>query len=192
MCPCHTHEVHDEAVTPLRGPLSVALDGWTILVQRGLPQILDWFMEHATRADRFDLEVPDGDFCFVAAARTGRLPALAVAQRYSPSEGGFDPGIALIPETQRLFIGAGTRLLAYDLDRAELLWEDEAGIGFWHWSVYPAAVLMSAEIEFAAWDRSGQKLWSRFVEPPWDFSVLGDQVRLDVMGKVTTFPIMGG
>jgi hypothetical protein len=168
------------------------VDGWTVLVQRGLPQTLDWFMEHADRADRFDLEVPDGDFCFVAAARTGRSPTLAVAQRYRASEGGFDPGVALTPETQRLFIGAGARLLAYDLGRAELLWEDEADIGFWHWSVYPTAVLMSAEIEFAAWDRSGQKLWSRFVEPSRDFSVFGDQVRLDVMGKVTTFWIMGG
>jgi hypothetical protein len=184
--------VHDDAVTPFRGPLSVALDGWTVLVQRGLPQTLDWFMGHADRADRFDLEIPDGDSCFVAAARTGRPPGLAVAQRHRPSEGGFDPGVALIPEHQRLFIGAGTRLLAYDLGRAELLWEDEADIGFWRWSVYPAAVLMSAEVEFAAWDRSGQKLWSRFVEPPWDFTVSGDQVRLDVMGKVTTFPITGG
>lgn len=51
---------------------------------------------------------------------------------------------------------------------------------------------MSAEIEFAAWDRSGTKLWSRFVEPPWEFSVVGDRVQLDVMGNMAEFSIMDG
>jgi hypothetical protein len=181
-----------DAVTQFRGPLSVAVEGWTVLSQRGLPQTLDWFMNHANRADSFDLDADDGDYCFVAAGRTGKTPSVAVAQMYRPSQGGFDPGIALIPETERLFIGAGTRLLAYDLNQAQLLWEDTADTGFWNWSVYPTVVLMSAELEFAAWDRSGRKLWSRFVEPPWEFSVVGNHVRLDVMGKVNEFSLMDG
>lgn len=179
-------------MTQFRGPLSVAVEGWTVLSQRGLPQTLDWFMNHANRADSFDLDADDGDYCFVAAGRTGKTPSVAVAQMYRPSQGGFDPGIALIPETERLFIGAGTRLLAYDLNQAQLLWEDTADTGFWNWSVYPTVVLMSAELEFAAWDRSGRKLWSRFVEPPWEFSVVGNHVRLDVMGKVNEFSLMDG
>ena len=54
--------------------------------------------------------------------------------------------------------------------------------------VRPSLVI---EVEFAAWDRSGRKLWSRFVEPPWDFRVVEDRIRLDVMGQVTEFPMPG-
>jgi hypothetical protein len=65
--------------------------------------------------------------------------------------------VAFIAAASRFFIGAGRRLLAYDLKRAARLWEDVAGVGFVHWSVYPDAVLMSAELELAAWDRLGTR-----------------------------------
>jgi hypothetical protein len=64
-------------------------------------------------------------------------------------------------------------------------------MGFWSWSVCPNAVLMAAELELAAWDRTGRKLWSRFVEPPWTFQVVNDEVHLDVMGERTEFPLLG-
>jgi hypothetical protein len=41
-------------------------------------------------------------------------PFLVIAQRYHP-EASVQPSALLIPETYRLFVGAGTRLLAYDL-----------------------------------------------------------------------------
>jgi hypothetical protein len=50
---------------------------------------------------------------------------------------------------------------------------------------------MAAELELAAWDRSGRKLWSRFVEPPWTFQVVEDKVHVYVMGKRTEVPLLG-
>jgi hypothetical protein len=51
---------------------------------------------------------------------------------------------------------------------------------------------MSAELEFAAWDINGRKLWSTFVEPPWSYEIRGDQVELDVMGRKSTFVLAIG
>jgi len=81
-----------------------------------------------------------------------------------------------------LFIGAGRRLLAYDLSAPSRLWEDEADTGFWFWSRYGRFVLMAAELELAAWDVNGRKLWSRFVEPPWTYQVEGSSVVVKVEG----------
>jgi hypothetical protein len=174
------------------GAPSVALDGWTIRVQRGLPSTFDTYCSHAKLVDQFDMKAPEGDFCFVSAGPLGPdWPHLVVAQRFSPAQGGFDPGIAFVPESRLLFIGAGRRLLAYDLKLPARLWEDAADMGFWSWSVCPDAVLMAAELELAAWDRSGRKLWSRFVEPPWTFQVVEDKVHVYVMGKRTEVPLLG-
>jgi hypothetical protein len=41
---------------------------------------------------------------------------------------------------------------------------------------------MSAELEFAVWKVTGEKLWSTFVEPPWSWEVSGMNIQLDVMG----------
>lgn len=90
-----------------------------------------------------------------------------------------------------LFIGAGRRLLAYDLKLPARLWEDAADMGFCSWSVYPDPVLIAAELELAAWDRGGRKLWSRFVEPPWTFRVVDDKVHIDVVGKRTEVSLLG-
>ena len=92
----------------------------------------------------------------------------------------------------RLFIGAGRRLLAYDLSRPVRLWEDEADFGFWSWSLHGQFVLMAAELELAAWDVSGRKLWSRFVEPPWEYSVANEIITVDVMGVVSSVRIQTG
>ena len=98
-----------------------------------------------------------------------------------------------MPETAVLFIGAGDRLLAYELSgQPRRLWEDDADVAFWHWRVLPQAVLMAAELELAAWTRAGKKLWSTFVEPPWWYQVTGDRAQLDVMGKETEFPLLSG
>jgi hypothetical protein len=176
-----------------RGPFILALDGWMIHAQHGLPSIYGGYRQHAVLHDEFDLASDWGDCCFVAVAGGGEpWPRLVVAQRYRPNYG-FNPGIAFVPETAVLFTGAGTRLLAYALlDRPRRLWEDAADMGFWHWSVQRSAVLMAAELEFAAWARTGEKLWTMFVEPPWSYQVVGERVRLDVMGKKTEFPVSSG
>ena len=136
----------------------------------------------------------DGTTCFLSAGRSGvRWPSLVVAQRFTPdTRSGFGPGALLAPDTGTLFLGAGTRLLAYELDPPKRLWEDEADTGFWSWRQYGQTVIMAAELEVAAWTAAGNKLWSTFVEPPWDYTVKGDTVDLDVMGKKSQFPLAYG
>ena len=51
---------------------------------------------------------------------------------------------------------------------------------------------LGAELELAAWDIRGQKLWSTFVEPPWEHELDGAEVKIDVMGAVRTFSIETG
>jgi hypothetical protein len=51
---------------------------------------------------------------------------------------------------------------------------------------------MSAELELVAFDLRAKKLWTTFVEPPWTYSVEGDAVHLDVMGKKSVFSIQRG
>lgn len=119
-------------------------------------------------------------------------PFLIVAQRYAPADFGFYPGIALIPETHIAFIGAGTRLLAYHLEPPQRLWEDTADCGFWCWRRHGDYVVMSAELELAAWDIHGQKLWSTFVEPPWEYFVANEEIHLDVMGQKHSFSLQHG
>lgn len=69
---------------------------------------------------------------------------------------------------------------------------DRADVGFWSWSQHGEFVLMSAELELAAWTAAGVKQWSTFVEPPWSFTVAEGTVALDVMGRTTVFPIAAG
>jgi hypothetical protein len=74
----------------------------------------------------------------------------------------------------------------------EHLWIDTADCGFWSWSRFGDYVLMSAELELAAWTYDGVKLWSTFVESPWSYSVAHDVVMLDVMGNESSFPLAAG
>jgi hypothetical protein len=153
----------------------------------GLPALLDQYVTRAALAEQIDLQRSDGKFCFVAVKRQGDdWPALVVSQRYRPADGVFFPGALVVPETNRLFLGAGTRLLCYDLAAPARLWEDNAECAFWSWRHDASEVFMAAELELAAFDHAGAKLWTRFVEPPWDFKLEPDRVILDVMGTITT------
>ena len=51
---------------------------------------------------------------------------------------------------------------------------------------------MAAELEFAAWNTHGQKLWAMFVEPPWSYSVQNGVIQLDVMDNLSTFSLLTG
>jgi hypothetical protein len=177
-----------------RGPLAVAVDGWLLAVRHGLPETYGRYRQKAGLLEEFDLASDEGDCFFLQVTGDDEpWPRLVVAQRYSPAGYGFDPGVAFVPETAVLFVGAGTRLLAYALrGRPRRLWEDAADMGFWHWSVHRPAVLMAAELELAAWTRDGRKLWTTFAEPPWSYRVAGESVQLDVMGKKTAFPVSTG
>lgn len=87
---------------------------------------------------------------------------------------------------------ASSRLLAYDLRQPRRLWEDSTEMGFLGWERHGDVVLMAGELELAAWTTAGEKLWTIFVEPPWQHAVQGETVRLDVMGAVEHFPLRTG
>jgi hypothetical protein len=82
--------------------------------------------------------------------------------------------------------------LAYDLQRLLRLWTDQADTGFWQWKRHGDTVVMSAELELAAWDTLGRKLWTTFVEPPWSYEVRDRVVHLDVIGARSVFPLASG
>jgi hypothetical protein len=156
---------------------AVSLGDYELRCDAGLPDRLSQYIDHASLADQIELAESNGALCFCSLTRDGdSWPYLVVAQRYEPAGYGFIPGVLLIPESQRLFIGAGRRLLAYDLLRPARLWEDWTECGFWFWRRWGEIVLMGAETEIAAWHIDGQKLWSRFVDPPWDYRFEGDSV----------------
>lgn len=118
------------------------------------------YRTHAQFAEEIELAEPDRDRFFFAVSKAGEeRPLLAVAQSFSPGTWyGFYPGFVMVPETQLLFVGAGERLLAYDLAAPQRLWEDRAEMGFWSWARCGNTILMSAEVELAAWDIGGGKL----------------------------------
>jgi hypothetical protein len=159
----------------------------------GLPEMLSEYQQHAALSEDFGVVDESGSsICFVSVGRVQQWPSLVVIQRYAPAGCGFVPGVLVIPETHRLFIGAGRRLLGYDLSKPARLLEREADFGFWAWSRHGSVVLMAAELELAAWDVAGRKLWSRFVEPPWQYEVMGDTVALDVMGGHSHIQLASG
>lgn len=178
----------------------ISFDQWNVDVKvGGLPEIYNHYISHAALVEEIDIKGSDGEACFIAVSRNNgprsadkSWPEVVIAQRYEPFQAGFHPGVLIAPETSTLFVGAGTRLLAYDLSKPARLWEDYADCGFWCWRQHGCFVLMSAEIEFAAWTDKGEKLWSTFVEPPWSYVVDGGRVELDVMGKLSRFEISEG
>jgi hypothetical protein len=159
----------------------------------GLPDMLAEYQRRAALAEDFGVAGEAGSsVCFTSVSRPSQWPFLVVVQRYAPAGYGFHPGALLVPETRRLFLGAGRRLLGYDLSGPTRLWEDEADCGFWSWARHGRVVLMAAELELAAWDVDGRKLWSRFVEPPWSYAVAGETVAVEVMGTVTHVHLRSG
>ncbi len=180
---------------------SITYGPYTLSCTTGL--LSEMYAEYRRRADlaaEYDLdqskETPHSDSpCFVGVSRSGLndgWPFLTIAQNYSPDCAGFHPGAIIVPETDLLMLGAGTRLLAYKLDPPYLLWEDSADMGFWGWERHGDTIVMAAELEMAAWNMQGRKLWSRFVEPPWTYRVVEGGVLLDIMGSYSSFPLITG
>lgn len=159
-----------------------------------LPFMYNEYRARAQLAEEFDMANEEGEFCCVTVARGGGdWPFLVVAQRYDPTAAsGFHPGVMYVPETLRMFIGAGQRLLCHDLESVTRVWEDTAECGFFHWRREGDVVLMAAELELAAWDLQGRKRWTTFVEPPWDYHVKEGRVHLDVMGQLSDFDLVKG
>ncbi|GGR24531.1 hypothetical protein [Deinococcus ruber] len=158
------------------------------------PASLELLLTAAELSERFD-DDSEGEFLAVSISENGAgsvFSLLFVTQRYQPSEAGFDPGVLIVPETGVAFIGAGTRLLAYDLHGVSRLWEDAADVGFWWWDREGDIILMAAELELAAYTTAGHKLWSTFVEPPWFYYVAESTLHLNVMDFETKFSVQAG
>jgi hypothetical protein len=121
-----------------------------------------------------------------------RGPGCSALTPFISRAGSFHPGFLVVPETSILFIGAGERLLGYNVERRERVFEHHTDCGFWGWTRQEDYVLMAAELEFGVWRKTGEKLWSAFVEPPWSFNVSGENVELDIMGQLKTFRLETG
>ena len=146
--------------------------------------------------EEFGLDAPGesaDDLWCVAVSLGKHHPFLLVTQRYSPgSLSGFVPDALLVSESKMLFLGAGERLLAYDLASAARLWQGTTDPGFWGWARHGDVVIMSAELELAAYSLQGEKLWTSFVDPPWTYTVEGDVIMLNVMGSISQLSLERG
>jgi hypothetical protein len=170
--------------------MRIAVDRCRVRIFPGLDPVFHELASRALLADEIDIRSADGRTCSVI-VHEGKRVLLATAFRYELA-GGLGPAAALIPEPARLFLGAGVELLCYDLAGPSRLWRDQAEYGIHGWEVIDSVVLMSAELELAAWDTSGQKLWTTFVEPPWSYSIEGERIRLDVMGEISQIGLRSG
>ena len=167
----------------------------------GLPAIYDEYLSHAKYVEQIEIKDTEQTGVWFFALRNiqneskNSWPTFVIAQRYDPAGWGFTPASLLIPDTSTLFLGAGTRILIFDLAAMKRITEDYTNVGFWGWELHEDIILMSSELEFAAWDKKGLKLWSTFVEPPWSYKVHGvhgDQVLLDIMGRKSSFDLRAG
>jgi hypothetical protein len=173
--------------------IEIAVGGWGVITAPGFPTIMAEYRSHAGLYERFEGEPEDDGNLFVGVARPGEdWPSLVVTQRWGPTGGGFTPGVLVVPESGRVFIGAGARILCYHDDagawRRQWL-ENVAYPGFWSWRQHGDVVVMAGELEMAAWTLDGGPLWIEAVEPPWSYEVAGGTVHLDVIGSVRTFPL---
>lgn len=175
-------------------PLFVSISDTEVFVARAYPPAWATYCANAELVD--EKRATDEDSALLVAGirhDDEEWPGLVLALHYAPSRGGFAPGILVVPESHVAFVGAGTTLRAYRTSPdVQMLWMDEAELGFWSWCQHGSTVVMSAEVELAAWDIDGTKLWTRFVEPPWSYSVDGQLLSVDVMGSVTTFDLRTG
>lgn len=170
--------------------IQATIAGYIVSLAERIP---DDYGSHAALIETFAPEHTDSSSFYLAVSRGFDWPFLCVAQWYRPDHwAGSHPGIVVVPETHLLFIGAGERLLAYDLKGPGRLWIDRADTGFHRWMRHDDIIVMSAELDLSAWDMHGSKLWSAYVEPPWEYHVEGDMVHLDVMGIATSFPLLTG
>ena len=144
----------------------------------------------AKLVDEIDLREAEGRPCSFTVSERGRT--LVVGTFRYELQGGLGPAIAMVPDAHTLFLGSGNEIFCYDLAAPRRLWRDAADYGLWGWEVVHDTVLMSAELEFAAWDQTGQKLWSTIVEPPWSYDLQDNNVTLDVMGEISRFDLRIG
>jgi hypothetical protein len=173
----------------------ISIAGYQVIASSGeWPELYASYRTNAQLVEEFDLSSSDGETSFFAITAGHRSwPQLVISQRYEPSGYGFHPGLLIVPETSVVFVGAGSRLLAYRMTpEPHRLWEDETFMGFWSWEAHEGTILMSAEMELAAWNSHGEKLWTTPVDPPWHYTLEPGRMTLNVTGDERSFPLPGG
>ncbi len=171
----------------------IEVDKYRLYVEDGsLPEMHNEYIKHAKLVERYKLSETEGAFAFLAIGRRKNWPFLVVLQRYSPAGSGFHPGALIIPETEILLIGAGERLLAYELSELKKLWQEEVYLGFWGWERYEDVVFMLSELEFTAYDINANKLWSCSVEPPWTYKIREETVHVNMDERKLSFNLKQG
>jgi hypothetical protein len=163
---------------------SLTIKNWKLTVHEGpLPDPYSTYARHASYVDDIDTEETQGIPLFVSVSSdASSTPDLISTQRYKPGNG-LSVGCLLVPEKAHLFIGAGEKIVCYDVAASKRLWIETTPHGFWRWVQIDDYIIMSAEIEFAVWNTVGEKLWSTFVEPPWTFTASKWVIKFDIMGK---------
>jgi hypothetical protein len=162
----------------------VSVGGYTVeCTPCGLPATYGALNVHAGLVE--EIEIHQAGVCCVRVRRDeDEWPSLVVAQSHSLRGAGFTPGVLLVPETRTLFVGMGERVLIYSLEPLRRVAQDTAEVGFWGWRRCGDVVVMSAELEIAAFDHAGgEKLWTLPVEPPWKYTVTGRMIDIDIMGE---------
>ena len=115
--------------------ISIVQGRWELHVQYGdLPTLYTSYAEHASFVDEIDIHDAEGRFLFLGVSKprdNQGWPSLVVSQKYEDAQQTWNPGFCLLPDTSLVFIGAGKRLLCYDIKKRQKLWEDAADCGFW-------------------------------------------------------------
>jgi hypothetical protein len=149
------------------------------------PVIFDLLLKHAKYKDIEGLK-NEGTSIYILVGTDKEWYEQIIAFRFDPIDyGGFNPGFLIVPETDTLFIGAGTLIKTYNLLTGQKIFEKEFACGFWNWRRHGEQIIMSEELEYGVFTLDGNEIWTTFVEPPWSYEIEGDHVKLDVMDKIS-------
>lgn len=160
-----------------------SVGSYTLSVTDNPEEISTFLRDNAVVRHQLSQPVAGDSYIALGITDCGLFPDLLLEGWYSPGPAqGFHPGALIILETQIAFIGAGTTIVVYDLSPISLLAQTQTECGFWGWRHINNVVVMSAELELAVWNIYGEKLWSRFVEPPWHYDIEDDTLLLNIMG----------
>ena len=109
------------------------------------------------------------------------VAVLRVHQFYEQMSQSITPGVLIVPETNRLFIGAGSRMLAYDLTTCQRVWIEDAQnmMLFWSWLRQGQCVFALGELELAVYELDATPRFRVPVDPPWTFEVSGDVLTVE-------------
>jgi len=162
--------------------LRLSIGTYTVLVTSS-PDEVRLFESDGAHIQRLACDQDHRSFIAIGLSNGDPRPGLLVEGWYSPGpSSGFHPGVLIDPTNELVFLGLGEEAFSFSLDPVGLIAREEVQCGFWGWSRHGDTVVMSAELEIAGWSPAGNKIWSRFVEPPWSYQVLGEIIELDVMG----------